>query len=367
MTTAATSSAGPLPAPCPQQVSAKAARCKVPVDSAYVCRVLDSRRASYGGPPVSPKHELQVLVDTTDAEQIDKGKWINKHDETIFNVRIPHDAGTEPHYGESRITFDLAQNVEAIGSTGWNWVDRRSDWVGFDFDAIVGHAGGGLPADELEFIAQDIADMFDFVEVRRSSGGKGLHLFAYLDGFETKNHTEHAAVAKVVLAEISRYASVDLQAKVDVLGGNFWLWHRKRTPENRGYELISAARGRLDEWDLPGDWRAQVKTHGRGKVRTAGPGAFDEFSVKTLEDEHRRHIDWLMNSGFTTIWDEGLHLLRTHTVALARMHKALGLQGTFETISQGTDPSTPNCFACPRPNGQWFVKRYGNVKEPSWL
>jgi len=83
--------------------------------------------------------------------------------------------------------------------TGWDWQKRCSRFVAFDFDSLVSHAKGiGLSDDALEKI-KEAASSLPYVEVRRSTGGSGLHLYVYLDGIPTQNHTEHAALARCIL------------------------------------------------------------------------------------------------------------------------------------------------------------------------
>jgi hypothetical protein len=60
-------------------------------------------------------------------------------------------------------------------------VNKRSRWVGFDFDSITGHAAGvGVSDDELKVIC-DKAKSLPYVEVRKSTGGNGLHLYVLFD------------------------------------------------------------------------------------------------------------------------------------------------------------------------------------------
>ena len=66
------------------------------------------------------------------------------------------------------MTFDLAAHAEAIGMTGWNWAERQSEWVGFDFDALVGHSqqhGRKLSDGELAMV-RDQACAIPWVTVR---------------------------------------------------------------------------------------------------------------------------------------------------------------------------------------------------------
>jgi hypothetical protein len=65
--------------------------------------------------------------------------------------------------------------TKEIGSTGWSWRDRRSYWVGFDFDLITAHAPGtGITKAELDRIREAVKGIA-WVEVRLSTSGSGLH------------------------------------------------------------------------------------------------------------------------------------------------------------------------------------------------
>src|SRR5207253_13694 len=99
-------------------------------------------------------------------------------------------------------------------------------WVGFDFDAITGHSKG-ISNQELDRVRAAACGL-PWVEVRKSTGGAGLHLYVHLNE-PTKNHTEHADLAKVVLAQMSAQTGFDFGSQIDVCGGNLWIWHRKAT------------------------------------------------------------------------------------------------------------------------------------------
>src|SRR5690606_30825867 len=91
-----------------------------------------------------------------------------------------------------------------------------------------------------------------------------------------------------------------------------------------------------------------------------------------LNDQHRRVIDALSETGFTTVWVPDHHLLQTHTCAFDKIMKErrdeLGLVGVFETISPGSNPGEANCFAFPTPDGGWTVYLFGQgrVEARTW-
>ena len=179
--------------------------------------------------------EVQVTVakDTGDRVEGDfKGKHWHAYTngfETWKPIRIPFNSNTEPVYEDSRMTYDSAIHAEGIGMTGWDWKNRCSRWVAFDFDAITGHSdkhAKKLTEAELTTISTLIRDI-PWVTLRKSTGGKGRHVYVFLEPIETSNHNEHAAVARAILSQLSGIAGFDFSQKVDICGSNMWIWHRK--------------------------------------------------------------------------------------------------------------------------------------------
>lgn len=208
--------------------------------------------------------ETQVNVDISDAQMTDKkGIWTDGVDR-FWHIRIPRDADSNPWFNNYELPWSLENHAEAIGATGWDWKARRSRWVGFDFDALVGHKAG-LTTAELESIKEATISV-PWVEVRKSTSGNGLHLYVLFDadGIPTANHTEHANLAKAILPILSQAAGYDLDARIDVCGYVLWIWHRKMTRENGGLSLIKAAEAPFPTKALPNDWRAE-KSQSRKK------------------------------------------------------------------------------------------------------
>lgn len=316
-----------------------------------------------------PEMETQVNVAADDGYSVEgKRNTFTDGLNEWWNIRIPRNAATDPHFHDYELPWPLEPHVEGIGCTGWNWRDRCSRWVAFDFDSITGHAAGvGITDSELHRV-REIAANLDYVEVRRSTGGKGLHLYVYLDDIPTANHTEHAALARAVLGIMSTETGFDFASQVDVCGGNMWIWHRKLTAENEGLSVVNSSERTLSEANLSGNWRdhVEVVTRKRSKVRVRGvPDEFEQLAASrpsvSLDEEHNKVIDALMESGFTTLWVSDHNLLQTHTCGLASVHQTLGLRGLFKTLSTGNDPGTPNCFSFPEPSGSWAVYRFGKT------
>ena len=155
--------------------------------------------------------------------------------------------------------------------------------MGFDFDAITGHAAG-ISDEELNRVREAAQATPYARDIGRSTGGAGLHLYVHLDCIPTANHTEHAAVARAVMAKMSRDAGFDFKGNVDCVGGILWIWSRRATAENGGLTCIKAATQVLTESDI-GEWRdSRVKPS--QPVRPAVPvrSAIEE------DEDHKRII-----------------------------------------------------------------------------
>ena len=322
-------------------------------------------------------HETQVNVIAGDGEPVagKKSTWSNGSD-TWHSIRIPRNAAADPTWDDYKIGYPFDLYAEGIGMTGWRWRDRRSLWFGYDFDALTAHARGiGIEDKDLEKVKQ-AAEALPYVEVRRSTGGKGIHLYVYLDddGVPTENHTEHAALARCILGMMSAEVGFDFASAIDACGHVMWIWHRKMSAENHGLEIIKPATKRLGVADLPANWRDHIEVvKGRRtkiRINEVADDDMDPFEALTssrkiipLDDSHKAQIEALMRSGYTTLWVADHHLLQTHTTGLYELldgpeGKELGLVGLFKTISEGRDKGTPNCFLFPLPEGAWRVYRF---------
>jgi hypothetical protein len=336
------------------------------------------------------KMECQVNVAQDGGDRIDgefRGRqWTGWTDgiQQWKPFRIPRNANTDPEYQDSEMTYDLAAHAEGIGMTGWNWVDRKSMWVAFDFDAIAGHATNHnykVSDIDLEHVKQAAINI-PWVTVRKSAGGKGLHLYVHLKHPETtENHTEHASLARAILGQMAAVTGFDFSSKVDVCGGNMWVWHRKML-NNDGLTLIK--NGELLE-NIPVNWRDHLEVIKGTRKRSLFVPAmeendkseaeklFNELTSQTLrtplDEGHKKLINWLGENWPQTWWDADRWMLVTHTAALKLAHEDLKLRGIFETIAQGTEQGRDhNAFCYPLNNGGWAVRRYGlGVKEhESW-
>lgn len=220
-------------------------------------RDLLERYLSCGGPA---SLETQMNVAAGDGEPVE-GKRTTWTDgiNSWWNIRIPRNANAEPTWNDYELRFAPEIYAEAIGSTGWDWRSRCSRWIGFDFDSITGHAKGvGITDEELQRVFE-AARAIPYVETRRSTGGKGWHLYVYLNGVPTANHTEHAALARCVLGMMSSEAGFDFASQVDCCGGVMWLWHTKISESNQGLALVKAATRGLSVGDLPSNWHDHIE------------------------------------------------------------------------------------------------------------
>lgn len=347
-----------------------------------IAAFLAARRSTHNGPDLldlwTPALETQVnvAVDAGDPVADKRHTWTDGLDEW-HHIRIPRHADSEPEFTDYGLRFDLAAHAEAIGSTGWDWRARESRFVGFDFDHITGHAAGvGIGADQLDKV-KAAAVALPYVTARRSTGGSGLHLYCELTGVATANHTEHAALARAVLGMMSGDAGFDFQAAVDCCGGNMWIWHRRATRDNRGFELLKKAERQLAAGDLPANWHdnLEVVCRRRAKIQVRGIAAADEFDELAsarkpvpLDDGHKRIIEALNQSGFSSIWVPDFHCVQTHTAALKWIFDAGGIAGFFDTVSPGSDPGSPNCFCFPVAGGGFRVYRFsrGCQEAATW-
>lgn len=325
--------------------------------------------------------ECQVIVAQDGGEQI-KGEykganWLGYTDgiQTWKPFRIPRNANTEPEYEDVPMRWDLAEHAQAIGMTGWDWKLRRSRWVAYDFDAIIGHSEkhlAKLTNAELDAVVE-AAKKLDYVTIRKSSSGAGLHLYVEVDQVPTDNHNEHAALARAILGKMSADCEFDFESNVDICGGNMWVWRRNMNEDS--FKCIK--QGIMLE-TVPANWREHIKVVNRSRKRVIPKQAennqseFDQLvgrtSKITLDDEHKKLLAWLEEKEALFWWDNDNNMLVTHTIWLAKAAEALLFKGIFKTDSPATDLSKQNCFCNPLKNGAWVVRRFslGCKEHDSW-
>lgn len=294
--------------------------------------------------------------------------------------RIPVNAKTDPHYEDSPIGWNFEKYVEGIGMTGWDWVNKQSVFVAYDFDAIIGHSDKHhrkCSEDQLSEI-KDKLNHIPWVTIRYSTSGKGLHIYIFLkkDIIQINNHTEHQALARSILSMMSGLIGYDLSLKVDVAGGNMWIWHRKQI-NTRGLTLIKQG---TELNNVPANWKdhLDVIKSNRKKNRPSfidDEAAFEELTGQKphilLDNEHKKLIEYLYDRYPSSSWyDADYHMLVTHTFLLKQAHQELNFRGMFETIATGREfGQDHNCFCFPIRRGGWIIRRYtmGVAEHPSWM
>jgi len=184
----------------------------------------------------SPDHETQINIDITGLEPCSPNyeaflrdkptHWCDDEGYEYRPIRIPYGAMTDsPSFRDREVMGPIHERWQLIGTTGWNWREKKSMWVGFDFDAISNHTEG-LSSETLEEVKQR-AFSLDYVKTRTSKSGHGIHLLVYLKPQQTtRNHREHSQLAKDVLSRMSDDCGFDFDAAADVGGGILWHWQR---------------------------------------------------------------------------------------------------------------------------------------------
>lgn len=331
----------------------------------------------------TPDMEVQVNVAQDNGTPVEgefkgsKGTPFTDGLTTWAQFRMPEKPATEAKPNDWEMKYDISLHAEGIGLTGWNFTTRTSHFVKFDVDAIFGHSDKHkkkLTAEQIAVVVAK-ASLIDWVEIRESTGGKGgKHLGVFFDPpVATANHTEHAALARAVLDQMSALTGFDFSSNMDAVGGNTWIWHRKSKGTN-GFELIKAS---VPLKHPPINWRDHLKVVQR-KSHKATPGSvkdaagFDKLAGENeaipLDDAHKRLLEYLSQKGAPWTWSGDHRSLSTHTILLQEAHNDLKLKGVFRTNSPGTDRNGQNCFLFPMADGAWSVRRYsqGCAEDCSW-
>ena len=269
-------------------------------------KFLQDRRATHNGADLldrwTKSMETQVNVSAEGGEAVEgmRNTWTDGTTKW-WNIRIPKKASSQPEFKDYELHWSLKDHAAAIGMTGWDWQEKRSHFVGFDFDAITGHAAGvGIADDKLQAV-KEAACAVPWVEVRKSTRGAGLHLYvSFADGVATENHTEHAGLARAVLAKLSTEAGFDFASQIDACGSVLWCWSRSMKGE--GFKQIKSAERALTAAEVPADWRdhIDVVTRKRAKVRVRGvvdEASFDSLvasrNLVPLDSKHKAVIEQL--------------------------------------------------------------------------
>lgn len=332
--------------------------------------------AKWGVNPYTLETQIMCKKSGTPLE----GEKFEENGEVFGPQRWPYDAGGNPNYNNPPIQYIIRNRMKAIGTTWWDWVNKHSIGLGYDFDSIIGHADGvGVSDDE---IAKVDKIETEWLEVVRSTGGRGRHIYIWFQEPYpvTLNHHEHAALARAYIPLIAKYTGLDIEANVDVCGSVMWIHHEKANKENRGYEVIKPATQILDRRFVPPNWKdhLEVVSGGRSKVRVQGwtpdgvQTSGDELDEMTeayakveLDETHMKILEALEQTGHSSVWVYDHHLWQGHTAGLKAVYDQFDeagtpLRGLYDTNSIDSDPGKPNCFARPRAGGGWDVYRFGH-------
>jgi hypothetical protein len=192
-----------------------------------------------------PGWESQIMADVEGLEPCyGKGlsepptHWIDSEGYEHRHIRIPHDAWSEPHWRDRPVYGPIHRRWVLLGNTGWHWQQRKSMFVGFDFDSTANHKNGLAP-DQLQEILNRALSL-DYVVARTSKSGQGCHLLIPLNPWvSTRNHKHHASLAKYILERMSRDCDFDFISAADPngIGGNLWSYCRGLS--NDGLRLIN--------------------------------------------------------------------------------------------------------------------------------
>lgn len=289
-------------------------------------------------------------------DQMDYTLQIQNPNGNLVTLRNPSEAadGTLTDKGHY---IAPGSKLVAFGTAFWKWVAKLLLTIGIDIDTDDNHVHG-LATGEFG-AALEAVHRVPWLEARRSSGGKGLHVFPrFTRPVEAATRADGSALARAVLTLASRVANFDFKAVKDCAGTNMWIYKADAAPN--AYEVIKEATSALDPDDLPPGWR-EAKEASNRKVQFAP-------STAELSPEHLVIEKQLQALNYSLIYVHEYGCYQIHTFAVQLAHQKHGYRGHFATSSNGTDPGQPNGYMFPLPGGAFLVKRFGNAQEDeSWF
>ncbi len=285
-------------------------------------------------PQFLQQHSQCSLVPVADGDEI-QFSWVDATGERP--VRIPRDRNGFPNFDDGRDTITiekLANSVSVAGVTGWNWNLLQSRFFIFDFDAEDHGAGH---ADLSQVI--DAAKRLGWVHVRRSKGGRGVHLIVVLAApLPADTGEAHQANAAAVLARMSADADFDFAKFMDCGGVVGYIYAAGELPADAFAVLVQATE----------------PTPSIAAPAHATPEP-TEHAEADWTPQHHEAIDKMRAAGFCVSIESGR----------ATGHsKAFDLIGdpSYKTKSPGRNPQEPNCFAYPTADG-FVVTRFNVLPE----
>lgn len=260
--------------------------------------------------------------------------------------RIPIGRNTgEPVFAGELITQkQFAARVGLIGVTGWNWQTGRSLFVVLDFDATDHEAGH---VQETLDLVVETARRLGWVWVRRSKGGRGIHLIVVLSTpMAAQTGSEHQENAKAVVARMTKDAGFDFSKYLDCGGVVGYVW-APQVADN-AFEILVEPSCEAPAVDPAESSSAPTL------IRSAEP-PFD------LSEQHRADINAMKAAGFIAHFCDGR--LLCHSKGFEVLYQIRGRPGNYRSRSAGRNPSKSNAFAFPTEDGGWIVSRFGAKPE----
>jgi hypothetical protein len=144
------------------------------------------------------------------------------------------DSGSRWIESKAQEERSLEAEFDRIGMNGWNYREKLSYWVVFDFDSKEDH--GGKCADIDETIEK--LKSLPYTTIRRSRRGNGIHAYVFFaDPVVSITKPDHVALAKAVFEKMKTDSGFDFSG-VDTIGQMVWIGDRQLAQD--GFSLIRA-------------------------------------------------------------------------------------------------------------------------------
>ncbi len=136
--------------------------------------------------------------------------------------------------------------VSRVGQSGWNHIDKVVTYVCLEFDVASEHATTGISLNQLESIQAQLCKI-PYVEVRRSTGGNGLHVRVPLvRPVPAPTRAEYQATTFEVYCRLCNQLPLirDMVDQTALRRGVLWIWADRMN--ERSFQLLSCATEQLD-------------------------------------------------------------------------------------------------------------------------